>query len=419
MPPGLSGLLTGVKLCGEAEANAGTCGAESEVGETTVSVGVGSSPFAVKGGRVFITGPYKGAPFGLSIVNPAKAGPYDLGKVIVRAKIEVDPVTAALTISSDNEGSYKIPQYLKGIPLQIKHVNVTITRPGFTFNPTNCEHMQIGGTLSSTEGASQALAVPFQATNCATLAFAPKFSASTSGKTSKANGAALKVKIAFPNTPQGSEANIKAVKVELPLQLPSRLTTLQKACLASVFEANPASCPAASIVGHATAITPLLPVPLTGPAYFVSYGNAKFPELILLLQGYGVTIMLHGETFISKKGITSSTFHTVPDQPVSSFELTLPEQPYSALAANVNLCTLLHTTTTKKTITRRGKRVRVTVKQTTSNLRMPTEITAQNGAVIHQSTPIAITSCTPTKAKPKKAKKARRAAHHATHGHRQ
>src|SRR6185437_16014617 len=136
MPPGLLGTLSNVKLCGEAQANAGTCGSESLIGETTVSVGLGANPFRVKGGRVYITGPYEGAPYGLSIVNPAKAGPFDVEHdtsnpnyqpacdcVVVRAKIEVDPITAALTITTDTSGPHQIPQILDGIPLQIQHVN--------------------------------------------------------------------------------------------------------------------------------------------------------------------------------------------------------------------------------------------------------------------------------------------------------
>jgi hypothetical protein len=367
MPPGVSGLLSGVKLCGETEADLGSCGAESQIGETIVSVGVGGDPYSVKGGKVYITGPYKGAPFGLSIVNPAKAGPYDLGTVVVRAKLEVNPVTAAITVTTDTTGPYRIPTILDGIPLQIKHVNVLINRSGFTFNPTNCDPMAITGSIASTEGSSQALSVPFQVTNCATLAFKPGFKVSTSGKTSRVNGASLNVKLTYPKAPFGSQANIKSVKVDLPKQLPSRLTTLQKACTAAQFNANPAGCPAGSIVGHATAITPLIPVPLTGPAYFVSYGGAKFPELVIALQGYGVTLDLHGETFISKAGITSSTFHTVPDAPVGSFELTLPQGTDSALAANGNLCK--------------------------STLKMPTLFLAQNGTVIKQSTPITVTGC--------------------------
>ena len=336
MPPGLLGTLSTVKLCGEAQADAGTCGPESEIGETTVSVGVGGDPYTVTGGKVYITGPYRGAPFGLSIVNPAKAGPFDLGKVVVRAKIEVDQSTSALTITSDDEGPYKIPSIIDGIPLQIRHVNVTINRPGFTFNPTNCSPLAITGALHSTAGAAQSLSVPFQATNCAVLAFKPTLTASTSGKTSRANGASLHVKLTYPAGPY--DANIARVKVELPKALPSRLTTLQKACLAQVFEANPANCPAASIVGLATATTPVLPVPLSGPAYFVSHGGEAFPSLIMVLQGYGVTVHLVGSTYISKQGITSSTFKTVPDVPVGSFELTLPQGPYSALTANTSLC---------------------------------------------------------------------------------
>jgi hypothetical protein len=371
MPPGLLGTLATVKLCKEPEADLGTCGPESLIGHTTVSVGVGGDPFSVKGGEVFITEGYGGAPYGLSIVNPAKAGPFDLGKVIVRARIEVDPITAALTVATDTSGQYKIPTILDGIPLQIQHVNVTIDRSGFTFNPTNCSPLQIGGSLTSDQGAVQSLSVPFQITNCAVLAFRPKLTAKTNGRTSRANGASLSVKLTYPAGP--FDANISKVKVDLPKQLPSRLTTLQRACPAATFNANPAACPSASIVGHAKATTPVLPVGLEGPAYFVSHGGEEFPQLIIVLQGYGTTVHLVGDTFISKAGITSSTFKQVPDVPVGTFELTLPQGKFSALAANGNLCT-------------------------TRKLAMPTLFVAQNGAVIHTSTPIVPTGCAKKKA---------------------
>jgi hypothetical protein len=374
MPPGLLGTLASVKLCKEEQANAGTCGPESLIGHTTVSVGVGGDPYSVRGGEVFITEGYNGAPYGLSIVNPAKAGPFDLGKVIVRAKIEVDPISAVLTITSDSTGPYKIPTILDGIPLQIQHVNVSIDRPGFTFNPTNCSPLAITGSLTSDQGATKDLSVPFQITNCAVLAFKPKLAAKTNGKTSRKAGASLSVKLTYPAGPY--DANIAKVKVDLPKQLPSRLTTLQQACPAKTFEANPAACPSASIVGHARATTPVLPTSLEGPAYFVSHGGEEFPQLIIVLQGYGTTVHLVGSTFISKAGITSSTFKQVPDVPVGTFELNLPQGKFSALAANGNLCT-------------------------TEKLAMPTLFIAQNGAAVHTSTPIVPTGC----AKHVKAKK--------------
>jgi hypothetical protein len=381
MPPGLLGTLSSVKLCGETQANAGTCGADSLIGHTVVSVGLGGNPYTVSGGQVFITGPYAGAPYGLSIVNPAKAGPFDLGKVVVRARIAVDPTTSAITITSDSTGPYAIPQMIDGIPLQIKHVNVMIDRQDFTFNPTNCSPMQIGGSLTSSQGSVSALHVPFQVTNCATLGFKPIFSVSTNGHTSRAGGASLHVKLTYPRAPFGSQANIGKVKVDLPKQLPSRLTTLQKACPDSVFNANPAGCPAASRIGSATATTPVLPVFLEGPAYFVSHGGQKFPELIIALSGQGVTVYLHGETFIDKAGITSSTFRTIPDVPIGTFELNLPQGANSALAANGNLCT--------------------------SRLVMPTTFVAANGIVIHQSTPITATGCAKHKAKSGRHKKSK------------
>ncbi len=374
MPPGLLGTLSTVKLCPEPQAQQGTCGEDSLIGRTTVSAGLGDDPYTVTGGKVFITGPYKGAPFGLSIVNPAKAGPFDLGTVVVRAQIKVDPHDAHLTILSD-----PLPTMLDGIPLQLQHVQVAVERPeGFTFNATDCDPTQITGTLSSSAGATASVATRYQVTNCADLAFHPKFAVSTAGKTSRANGASLHVKLSYPTGPY--DANIARVKVELPKRLPSRLTTLQKACPAATFEANPASCPAASLIGSATASTPVLPVPLAGPAYFVSHGGEAFPSLIVVLQGYGVSVDLVGSTFISKQGITSSTFKTVPDVPVGTFELTLPEGRYSALAANGSLCK--------------------------GSLAMPTEFVGQNGFEIHQSTKIQVTGC--PKAKPAHRGKAKR-----------
>jgi hypothetical protein len=380
-PPGLLGSIAHVPLCPEPQAAQGTCGAESQIGEVTTAVGPGPDPFSVTGGRAYLTGPYRGAPFGLSFVVPAEGGPFKLagtnglGDVVVRAAIDVDPRTSALTITSE-----PLPQILEGVPLQVRSVSVDVNRPGFMFNPTSCTPNTISATLQGSAGTSTTDSVPYQATDCASLAFAPKFSVSTSGKTSKADGASLDVKLTYPSAPEGSQANIAKVKVDLPKQLPSRLTTLQKACLAATFEANPASCPAASVIGIARATTPLLPVPLTGPAYFVSYGGAKFPELIVVLQGDNVRVDLHGETFISKAAITSSTFNAIPDVPVGVFELFLPQAKYSALAANGNLCT--------------------------SSLTMPTSFVAQNGAQLKQTTKIAVTGC--PKTKKTKAKTSRR-----------
>jgi hypothetical protein len=387
MPPGLSGILSGVPLCGEAQANAGTCGEASKIGSTIVSVGLGGDPYSVTGGRVYLTGPYQGAPFGLSIVNPAVAGPFNLGNVVVRAKIEVNPTTAALTVTTNSEAEgYAIPHILQGIPLQIKHINVTIERPGFTFNPTNCTPASITSTIGSVEGASSTASTPFQVTNCATLKFAPKFAVSTPGHTSKADGAGLTAKLSYPTAAQGTQADIKEVKVDLPKQLPSRLTTLQKACTSKQFETNPANCPKASKIGYAKVSTPLLPVPLEGPAIFVSHGGEAFPSLTMVLQGYGVTVDLVGTTYISHAGITSTTFKTVPDVPFNTFELTLGQGPYSALAANLP---------TKDKGSFCGQ-----------TLSMPTAFVAQNGLEIHESTKLSVSGCPKTKKASKKKKKA-------------
>jgi hypothetical protein len=376
-PPGLTGSLAGVELCPEAQANAGTCGPNSQIGETIVSVGLGNDPFSVTGGKVYLTQKIAGSPpddpFGLSIVNPAKAGPFDLQEgrpVVVRATIEVNPTTAALTVTTNGASQpYHIPTMIEGIPLQIKHVNVLINRPGFTFNPTSCNPTKVTGAVTSAEGATSPVEDAFQVTNCAQLKFEPKIAVSTQGKTSKADGASLTYKVTYPYGPQGTYANIHYVKVELPEQLPSRLTTLQKACTQKQFTENPAGCPGPSLIGHAKAVVPNIPVPLEGPVYFVSNGGEAFPNLVMVLQGYGVTIDLVGDTLI-KNGVTSTTFNQVPDNPVTSFEITLPEGPYSALAANGNLCQ--------------------------QSLQMPNEYISQAGQPVKFTAPVAVEGCAPT-----------------------
>jgi len=398
MPAGLSGILAGVKLCPEAQANAGTCPAESRIGSTIVSVGLGSDPYSVTGGEVFLTEKYAGAPFGLSIVNPATAGPFDLQEgrpVVVRAKVEIDPHTTALTITTDSNDEHAgvggIPNIIDGIPLQIKHVNVTIERPGFTFNPTNCSPTSITGNIGSAEGNTSAVSVPFTVTNCAALKFTPKLAVSTTGHTSKKLGAGLRAKVTEPTGALGTQANITRVKVDLPIKLPSQLKTLQKACPAKTFEEGFEQCLDKyknSKVGEAVVYTPILPVPLKGPAIFVSHGGEAFPSLTIVLQGYGVTVDLVGSTFI-KNGITSTTFKTVPDVPFTSFELNLPQGEFAALASNLpekdkgNLC---------------GQ-----------NLKMPTEFLAQNGAKINESTAISVSGCALTRAQ--KLTKALKACH--------
>jgi hypothetical protein len=385
VPQGLLGMISRVPLCPEPQAQEGTCSQASQIGHTVVASGPGPYPLVVPQpgqppAAIYLTGAYRGAPYGLSIVVPVVVGPFTLETQIVRAKIEVDPLTAQITVTTD-----PFPQVIDGVRTDLRTINAVIDRPGFMFNPTSCTPMSFGGTAFSAQGARAPIGSPFQMGSCRSLTFKPDLRVSTSGRTSRKSGASLDAKIVYPKVPleanqASSQSNIKSVKVDLPKQLPSRLTTLQKACPSQVFEANPASCPVDSRVGTVSAITPVLPVTLTGPAYFVSYGGAKFPELVFALQGYGVTIYVHGETFINKAGITSSTFHQVPDVPIYRFELKLPQGPFSALAANGNLCK--------------------------TKLAMPTAFTAQDGAVIHQSTPISVTGCAKAKPKTKKTRKA-------------
>jgi hypothetical protein len=377
LPPGVAGLISQVTPCPEESALSEACGPESLIGRTTAVSGLGGKPVTL-GGQVYLTGPLKAtsahgaSPFGLSVVTHAAVGPFDLGNVRVLSTLNVDPTTAAVTVKSE-----PIPQYVKGVPSQLKQVNVTVERPGnqpFQFNPTNCNPMAVNGTLTGYEGASVAASSPFQVANCASLPFKPKLTAAAGGQASKPNGASLSVKVQSAGL---GEANIAKVDLQLPKALPSRLTTIQKACVDAVFNVNPAACGEGSLIGKATVHTPVLKSPLTGPAYLVSHGGAAFPDVEFVLQGEGITLVLDGKTDI-KKGITYSRFETAPDAPFTTFETDLPTGPHSALAAYVP--------------------VNAKYSLCGTRLAMPTEITGQNGAVVKQTTNVAVTGCHGVKA---------------------
>jgi len=373
LPSGVAAILASVTPCPEPQASEGTCGPESLIGHTTTSSGFGPEPFTLSG-SVYLTGPYAGAPFGLSIATPAIAGPFDLGTVVVRAAILVDPHTAAVTIDSTVPTMVETASAGKtGIPVQLKELQVTVDRPDFEFNPTNCQPKHIETTLTGAEGAAATVSSAFQVSGCRNLPFKPAVTASTQGATSKANGAGLNLTFASGH----GQANVAKTILTIPATLPARLTTIQKACVASVFEANPATCDEGSVIGTATVHTPVLKSPLTGPIYLVSHGNAAWPDAELVLQGEGITVILDGQTAI-KKGVTTSSFLSVPDAPFETVEATLPEGPHSALTTNLPL---------KDHYSLCGR-----------HLTIPTALTGQNGTAINENVKVAVQGCAAVKA---------------------
>jgi hypothetical protein len=325
-PAGLLGVIQSVPLCDDVLAMSGGCPDASRVGTSTVSSGAGSAPFTLSG-PVYLAGPYGGGPFSLVIAIRALAGPFDLGTVVVRAPIKVDPTDSHLTIETPS-----LPTILQGIPLRLRTVNVTIDRPNFLFNPTSCDALAVGATLKSTDGATQEVSSPFQANGCDTLPYTPKMTA-TSPAAKRGTPAGLTVNL----SQSAGEANTKSVSVKLPNQLGARLSTINQACPEDTFKADPASCNAGSKVGTVSAVTPVLADPLGGTVYLEAHKPPNLPTLEAVLQGSGITVDLTGTLNLSN-GI-QSTFGTVPDVPITSFRLSLPPAATnSALQATADLC---------------------------------------------------------------------------------
>ena len=369
MPPGLLGKIAGIPRCPEAQANAGTCGAESLVGHTTVGAGPGSDPFYVSG-NVYLTEGYKGAPFGLSIVVPVVAGPFNLGTEVIRAAIAINPYTAQITVTSN-----PLPTIKEGIPFQVRTVNVTIERPngqGFTFNPTNCTPSAIGATLTSTQGAQATVSSPFEAANCANLPFKPDFSASTSGKTSKALGASLTVKIGY--TGRAGEHRQGGRRAAESAADPAE--DAAEGVHRSAVQQQPGRLPAGVGCRAGHGAYPAAEQPADGPRVPGLATAARRSRMWRWCCRAKVSSWSWTARRRSRRASPIQHFETVPDAPISSFEFKSPQGELALFTAEGDLCD--------------------------QKLVMPTQFTAQNGAEMRQSTKIAVTGC------PKAHKKLRR-----------
>jgi hypothetical protein len=364
LPAGLLPLLGSVSPCADSEAAAGTCPTASRIGEISIAAGAGSHPFDFVGG-VFLTESYEGAPFGLSIVVPGVAGPLDLGTIVTRAKVFVDPLTARLTISTDD-----LPTIVEGIPLRIREISLVTDRPGLLLTPTNCEGRRVEATAVGTQGSSAALSSPFGLRGCPGLRFAPHVSASTTAHVKQGGGAPLDFVV---RNPGGVRANLRAIATVFPRRLSPRLTAIQGACPQATFVADPSSCPSTSVVGRSAVHTPVLGSPLAGPAYLVSRGRADLPQLVLLLRSGGVALRIAGSLHISAAGRATATFGAIPDARISSFELELSGGSAAVLGVSfpgsggATLCD--------------------------RRLTMPTTIVGQNGARVRRPVRVAIDGC--------------------------
>jgi hypothetical protein len=342
LPKGFTAKLAGVPYCSEAaiaaaatrsgaaEAATPTCPG-SQVGTVTTGAGPGANPYYVNG-KAYLSGPYKGAPLSFVFITPAVAGPFDLGSVVVRAAAFVDPETAEVTVKTD-----AIPQILDGVPLKIRSIAAHIDRPSFTLNPTSCEAKAISATVGGASGASATLADHFQVGECAKLGFKPKLKISLSGETKRSGNPALTAVLTQPP----GQAGIAKTAVLLPATEFIDNQHINNPCTRVQFNAH--ACPASSILGTATAYTPLLDQPLTGPVYFRSNGGERgLPDIVADLNGQ-IHVTLVG--FVDSVGKAGSEkrrvrtrFQNVPDAPVSRFVLRMKGGKKGLIENSTNLC---------------------------------------------------------------------------------
>jgi hypothetical protein len=332
LPEGLLAKLAGVPLCGDAQAATGDCPAGSRVGQATVGAGAGPLPIYVpEAGKAptaaYLAGPYKGAPYSLVVKVPAQAGPFDLGTVTVRNALKIDPTTTQATAVSD-----PLPQILQGIPIAYRDVRVEIDRPNFTVNPTSCKPQKVTSVLTSATGQTATPSSPFQVAGCGELGFKPSLKLAFKGKMNRTGNPAVSAVLkAAPG-----QANIAKTTVILPKSQFIDNAHISNPCTRVQFNAG--SCPAGSILGTATAYSPLLDQPLSGPVYFRSNGGEReLPDLVADLNGQ-IHVTLVGFIDTAKSGGVRTRFANVPDAPVSKFVLKLKGGKKGLIENSENLC---------------------------------------------------------------------------------
>lgn len=329
LPPGVLAKLAGVALCEGQATQSGDCPANSRVASAAVASGPGPAPLWLpQAGKepieAYLSGPYKGAPYGLVIKAPAQAGPFDLGTIVTRAAIYVNPETAQATVRSD-----ALPQILQGVPISYRHIHVAVDRPEFTLNPTSCNPAAIKATVLSVEGATANPTSRFQVGGCASLPFKPRLSMRLRGKTNRGAHPRFQATLSA----RDGDANIARAQVTLPHSEFLEQEHIRTICTRVQFSAE--QCPAGSVYGHARAITPLLDQPLEGPVYLRSSSH-ELPDLVVALRGQ-VDFNLVGRIDSVRGGIRS-TFGAVPDAPVSKFTLTMQGGKKGLLVNSRDLC---------------------------------------------------------------------------------
>jgi len=338
LPQGLLAKLGGVPLCPDSQAAAAECPSSSQIGTIAAASGVGPAPLWVpQPGKaptaVYLAGPYKGAPYSILAKVPAQAGPFDLGTIVNRSAINVDPESATATITTD-----PLPQILQGVPLTLRALHVDVDRPEFTLNPTDCDAKTIAATVTATSGAVAHPSDGYQATNCAKLKYTPKLKLSLKGQTRRSGHPAVKAVLTQPP----GQANTASASVILPSSEFIDQDHINNPCTRVQFKED--ACPPLSVLGHAKAITPLLDQPLEGPVYFRSNGGEReLPDVVADLHGPFRIILVGFVDAVHRKGSEVSRIRTrfmdVPDAPVSRFEMSLFGGKKRGLLENSrNLC---------------------------------------------------------------------------------
>ncbi len=346
-PPGLLGKVAGIPYCPEADIEAArrksgvaerdhpSCPAASLIGHTYAGYGVGSV-LAYAPGNLYLAGPYRGSSFSVVAIDSAVVGPFDLGVVIVRSAVRIDPKTARASI--DATGTDPIPHIVNGIPIHLRDIRAYIDRPKFTVNPTSCEPFEVASALNGAgqrfaDRSDDTLAVataPFQAFDCGSLGFKPRIGLKLEGGTKRGDYPSLRVVV----RPRPGDANIASARVALPGTLFLDQSHIRTICTRPQLAAH--RCPPGSAYGRVRAFTPLLAAPMEGPAYLVSSSHT-LPDLVFALRGQGIEVDVGGR-IDSFHGGLRGTFSTIPDAPVSKFVLRMNGGKRGVLVAAGNLC---------------------------------------------------------------------------------